>query len=402
MQWRVAAGVVISLAAVNSRQEMCGKVMPLINHVHIAGAGIAGLTMALCLQQQGIPYTLHEQDTKISYNEVGISLSNNIFPVLEKLDLLQAVRLIGCEITQFRFADKKLETLKEFPLVKPALSINRKQLHELLFSRLDKKSLQLNSRFPAAYTAHANEIIVAADGIHSAIRGALFHDIPIRNSGQVLWRGIACMPLPADFKNTYHDIIGSNLRFAIIHNRGNYYSWYAVTQGDAGKVVIPSAAARQMLMKHFAAYHPVVNMIVHATDNIYCNYLQDIKPADRRIPWFKNNTVLVGDAIHPATPNLANGACMAIEDVYVLSRLLTQRQCNSIEEVFTQYQQLREARVNRIVQQSWWLGRLMHQPNKVLDKAMLLGARLTPAFVFKKVYNPIQEAVPLLSAGYSG
>lgn len=369
--------------------------MPLVNHVHIAGAGIAGLTMALCLQQQGIPYTLHEQEIKISYNEVGIGLSNNVFSILEKLELLQAVRLIGCDIIQFRFADKKLEILREFELAKPALSVNRKQLHELLFSRLDKNCLQLQSRFPAAYTARENEIVVGADGIHSAVRGAMFHDIPIRSSGQVLWRGIACMPLPPDFKNTYHDIIGSNLRFAIIHNRGNYYSWYAITQGDAGKVIIPSAAARQMLMKQFAAYHPVVNMIIHATDNIYCNYLQDIKPADRRIPWYKNNTVLVGDAIHPTTPNLANGACLAIEDAYVLSNLLGQQQ-GSIENVFRQYQYLREAKVNKIVQQSWLLGRLMHQPNKVLDKAMLLGARLTPAFVFKRVYNPVLKAVPLI------
>ncbi|GGH75037.1 2-polyprenyl-6-methoxyphenol hydroxylase-like FAD-dependent oxidoreductase [Filimonas zeae] len=371
--------------------------MPLIHHVHIAGAGIAGLTMALCLQQQGIPYTLHEQDAKISYNDVGIGLSNNIFPILEKLELLPAIRLMGCEIAQFRFADKKLETLKEFQLAKPALSVNRKQLHELLFSRIDKNRLQLSSRFPAAYAVEEREVVVAADGIHSAIRGALFHDIPIRNSGQVLWRGIACMPLPEDFKNTYHDIIGSNLRFAIIHNRGNYYSWYAITQGDAGKVIIPSAAARQMLMKQFAAYHPVVNMIIHATDNIYCNYLQDIKPADRRIPWFKNNTVLVGDAIHPTTPNLANGACLAIEDVYVLSSLLGRHQHGSIDEVFRQYQRLREAKVNKIVQQSWRLGKLMHQPNKVLDKAMLLGARITPAFVFKRVYNPVLEKVPMLA-----
>jgi 2-polyprenyl-6-methoxyphenol hydroxylase-like FAD-dependent oxidoreductase len=137
-------------------------------------------------------------------------------------------------------------------------------------------------------------------------------------------------------------------------------------------------------------------MIIHATDNIYCNYLQDIKPADRRIPWYKNNTVLVGDAIHPTTPNLANGACLAIEDAYVLSNLLGQQQQGSIENVFRQYQHLREAKVNKIVQQSWLLGRLMHQPNKVLDKAMLLGARLTPAFVFKRVYNPVLKAVPLI------
>lgn len=365
--------------------------MPLINHIHIAGGGIAGLVMALCLQQQGMSYTLYEQESKISYNEVGLGLSNNVLPLLDRLGLLVAARAIGDDIIRFRFANNHLELLKEFRLDQPALSVNRKLFHELLYSRVDKRNVRLNARFPSSYVPAENEILVAADGIHSAIRGSLYSGIPIRNSGQVLWRGIACMPLPPEFKNAYYDIIGSNLRFAIVHNRDNHYSWYAITQGGTDKIVIPSAAARQMLMKLFAGYHPVVNMMIHATDNIFCSYLQDINPADRKIPWYNGNTVLVGDAIHPATPNLANGACLAIEDVYTLTQLLKRHDGGSFEQVFAQYQQLRETKVNKIVRQSWYLGKLMHQPNKVMDKAMIMGTRLTPAFLFKKVYSPILE-----------
>lgn len=369
--------------------------MPLINHIHIAGGGIAGLMMALCLQQQGMEYTLYEQEGKISYNEVGLGLSNNVLPILDKLDLLTASRSIGDDIQHFRFANNQLELLKAFHLGLPALSVNRKLFHELLYSRIDKRNVRLNARFHASYTASENDIVVAADGIHSAIRGSIYSGIPIRNSGQVLWRGIACMPLPPEFKNTYYDIIGGNLRFAIVHNRDNHYSWYAITQGGTDKIVIPSAAARQMLMKLFSGYHPVVNMMIHATDNIYCSYLQDINPSDRRIPWYYNNTVLVGDAIHPTTPNLANGACLAIEDVFVLSQLLKKHDGGNFSQVFAQYQQLREAKVNKIVRQSWYLGKLMHQPNKMMDKAMIMGTRLTPAFLFKRMYAPV------LQTGYS-
>lgn len=365
--------------------------MPLINHVHIAGAGIAGLVMALSLQQQGIDYTLYEQDAKISYGEVGLGLSSNVFPILDRLGVLMATRQIGDEIEHFRFADNQLVTLKQFDLSRPALSVNRKLFHELLYSRLNKANLRLNTRFHASDIAHDKDIVIAADGIHSAIRGALYADIPIRNSGQVLWRGIACMPLPAEFKNTYFDIIGGNLRFAIIHNRDNHYSWYAITQAGAYNMTTPPAAARQMLMKLFSAYHPVVNMIIHATDNIYCNVLQDIRPSDRRIPWYKGNTVLMGDAIHPATPNLANGACLAMEDAFVLSRLIKEQQGGSLDKIFAQYQHLREAKVDKIVRQSWYLGKLMHQPNKMMDKAMMLGTRLTPAFMFRKIYAPVLE-----------
>ncbi|WP_144263939.1 FAD-dependent monooxygenase [Filimonas lacunae] len=363
--------------------------MPMIHHVHIAGAGIAGLFMALCLQQQGVAFTLYEQSPDISYNEVGLGLSSNVFPILDKLGLLASTRLLGDDILHFRFADKQLEPVKEFALHAPALSINRKQFHQLLYRHLDKSNLKLNTRFPLSHTVGSNEIIIGADGIHSAIRGRMYSGIPIRSSGQVLWRGIACMPLPEEFKQSYFDIIGGNMRFAIVHIRGNHYSWYAITEGSTDKVIVPSAAARQMLMKLFSHYHPVVNMIIHATDNIYCNYLQDIKPSDRRVPWFQDNTVLMGDAIHPATPNLANGACLAIEDAFVLSRLMQQHIGGSFDSIFSQYQQLREEKVNRIVQQSWYLGKLMHQPNRMLDKAMIMGTRLTPAFLFKKIYAPV-------------
>lgn len=366
--------------------------MPLINHVHIAGAGIAGLVMALCLQQQGIEFTLYEQEPSISYHEVGLGLSSNVFPILDTLGLLSDTRMLGDEILTFRFADKQLEALKEFQLEYPALSINRKLFHQLLYNRVDKSKLRLHTRFQASFSISDNDIVVGADGMHSAVRGWLYNSIPIRNSGQVLWRGVACLPLPDEFKFAYNDIIGGNLRFAVIHNRGNHYFWYAITQGSADKVIIPSAAARQMLMKVFADYHPVVNMIIHATDNIYCNYLQDIRPSDRRVPWYQGNTVLVGDAIHPATPNLANGACLAIEDVYVLSRLMQQHTGGSFESIFAQYQKLREPKVNRIVHQSWYLGKLMHQPNKMMDRVMIMGTRLTPAFLFKKIYAPVLQA----------
>ena len=82
----------------------------------IAGGGIGGLTMALALQQNDSDYLLYEKADKISYHEVGLGISRNIFPILQKWNILDEVLNTGAEIETIRFVDKQVREIRSYRL----------------------------------------------------------------------------------------------------------------------------------------------------------------------------------------------------------------------------------------------------------------------------------------------
>ena len=105
--------------------------------------------------------------------------------------------------------------------------------------------------------------------------------------------------------------------------------------------------------------HPVSEILKHTTnDQLIWGDIIDLKPLDR---FAFNNIVLMGDAAHATTPNMGQGACMAIEDAAVLANCLS-----STEEPFKAFQKfetLRLARTKKIVSGSWRLGRIAQVEN---------------------------------------
>lgn len=355
---------------------------------HILGGGVGGLCTGLALQKEKLPFTLYEQETEIGYRNVGLGISRNIFPLLEHWSILRETAQLGAEIRTFRFVSPKLKNLRSLKMKAPALSVNRPKFHQLLYQSLQPETVKLETTRPHTDFS-ARQIVIAADGANSKLRKKFYPQLSFRKSGQLLWRGAVELKLPTTFQHTYHDFIGSNLRFAIIHSGGDLYSWYAVEDYD--QVPPRSFDAKKHLLELFSRYHPLVKETIAATENIYPDLLQDIPPQDRKgIPWFHDNLVFLGDAIHPTTPNLANGACLAMEDAYVLARLFKKYNSHPAS-AFKVYQALREPKVNSIVRQSWMLGKLMHQDNPFVDLAIQIGTRLMPQWAFDKLYSRVLD-----------
>ena len=352
----------------------------------IIGGGVGGLCMALSCQQEGLDYVLWEKQPEISYRRVGLGISRNIFPLLNKWGVLPETIELGSEVKRMLFVNKNLKTLRALSLKAPALSVDRLKFTNILFQHLKHEHVRLNTaKSPADFGK--DQIIIAAEGIHSPSRKALYPQLKLRISKQWLWRGMVEIKLPPSFHNSYHDFIGSNLRFAIIHSGENLYSWYAIEEKNEQPE--PEEDLKQLLLLLFKDYHPLVRECIQATEHIYTEFLQDIDPKERKgLPWHQDNLVLIGDAIHPTTPNMANGACLAMEDAYVLT-LLLKKYPNQPQKAFSTFQQLRESKINRIVQQSWLLGSMMHQTNPLIDKAIVLGTRLTPQWAFDRIYSQV-------------
>ena len=353
--------------------------------INIIGGGIAGLSTALALETNKVEYNLFEQNSEITYGNVGLGISSNMYHILKEWGILDETIKIGAEIKMFHFVDKKLNYINSFKMDNPPLSVNRKLFYELILEKLDKNKIHLNSN-KSKNDFLENEIVISAEGINSKTRNAIYPKLKIRDSNQILWRGITEIELDEKFKNSYHDFIGSNLRFAIIHTGKNYYSWYMVKEKKQGeKITLDKNILKSFLKNH----HNIVNEIVEKSENVYSAELFDIDPSKRKnLNWFKNNNLMIGDSIHPTTPNMANGACLAMEDSYLLVKLLINKN-KSLKEIFEIFQAKRTKKINPIVIQSWWYGKMMHQKSDIVNYFIKTGLKLTPKCIFDKIYSTI-------------
>jgi len=355
--------------------------------INIIGGGIAGLTTALALQNKGIDFRLFEKNEQISYENVGLGISANIFPILEDLNILSETEKLGAKIKYLHFVDEKINYIKSFPINQPALCVNRKDFYQLMLNHLPIDRIFLNTE-KSTSDFDDSEIVISADGINSQTRKKWYPDLNTRNSNQILWRGITKVQLGEKFKNSYHDFIGNNLRFAIIDTGNSFYSWYIIKQND-NSTKKPENYTREELISLFQNYNPIVKEMIQKSDNIYHSFLEDISPQHRKnLSWYKGKTLLIGDAIHPTTPNMANGGCLAIEDAYLLAKMLEN---DSVD--FQKFQNLRTKKVNAIVRQSWLFGQFLHQKNSIMDKIIKLGFAMTPKFVFDKIYSKVLTTI---------
>lgn len=351
--------------------------------VNIIGGGIAGLTTALALQNKGIDFRLFEKNGQITYENVGFGISANIFPILEELNILSQTEKLGAKIKYFHFVDEKLKYINSFSINQPALSVNRNEFYKLFLNLLQRDKIFLSTE-KLVSDFDESEIVISADGIDSKTRNNWYPNLNKRDSNQILWRGISKIQLDEKFKNSYHDFIGNNLRFAIIDTGNDYYSWYIIKQND-NTINKPENYSRQELTNLFQSYHPVVNEIIEKSENVYFSELKDISPKQRKkLCWHKGKRLLIGDAIHPTTPNMANGGCLAIEDAYLLVKFL---ESNNFD--FQKFQNLRTKKVDAVVRQSWLFGQLLHQKSKLMDKIIKVGFTMTPKCIFDKIYSTV-------------
>ena len=353
--------------------------------INIIGGGISGLSTALALETNGIEYNLFERNSEITYENVGLGISSNMHHILKEWGILDETIEIGAEIKKFHFVDENLNYINSFKMDNPPLSVNRKLFYELILEKLDKNRIHLNSN-KSKNDFLESEIVISAEGINSKTRSEIYPELKIRDSNQILWRGITEIELDEKFKNSYHDFIGNNLRFAIIHSGKNYYSWYIIKEKQTDEKI---SLDRNILKSYFKNYHNVVAEVIEKSENVYFAELLDIKPSNRnKLTWFKENNLMIGDSIHPTTPNMANGACLAMEDSYLLANLLNNKSY-STKEIFEIFQAKRTKKINPIVIQSWWFGKMLHQKSKIANYFIKIGFKFTPKFMFDKIYSNI-------------
>ncbi|MGA7613835.1 MAG: FAD-dependent monooxygenase [Thermoanaerobaculia bacterium] len=339
-------------------------------HATIIGAGIGGFTAAIALRQEGIESDIYERAAEIRGAGAGVTLWPNAIRVLRRLGLADAIIARGQKIERARLRTTDGRVLArsapgeiERTFGEPTIAIHRADLHEILFAAVPRTSLHLGhsctsvaaSKGEVTFedgTRVTDDLVIGADGIHSAVRHAVRPDLTIRDSGYVAWRGVAEAPELVEEGSS--ESWGCGERFGIVAIDANRIYWFATANLPSGRT--PSAdESRSELLRRFSSWHAPVRELIERTpsDAILYNDIQDLPP---HRGWSSGRTVLLGDAIHATTPNLGQGACMAIESALVLARSLARE--SALSQALRKYEDARFPRTRWITDQSRKFGRI--------------------------------------------
>ena len=317
--------------------------------IALVGGGIGGLTAALCLARAGHTVTVFEQAETFVESGAGVQISPNASRVLHALDLQQPLAEVGFlpEATEIRswrngrvIARTPLGHAARQRFGAPYYHVHRGELLQMLVSRADAQpniEMKLGSRITsfsqdsAAVSVNLPDVVrrfdllIGADGIHSAVREQLWGEQPADFTGNMAWRLLVPVcQLPTG-------LIAPNA--TVWWGQGKHFVHYLVNGGrqvNCVCVVETSAwhaeswvepGSLGQLRADFAGWHNTIQQLLERADesSLFKWGLFDRAPMQ---VWGRGRVSLLGDACHPTLPFLAQGAAMAIEDAAVLARCL--------------------------------------------------------------------------------
>jgi 2-polyprenyl-6-methoxyphenol hydroxylase-like FAD-dependent oxidoreductase len=303
----------------------------------IIGAGPGGLTAAIALRRVGFEPIVFERAAALREIGSGLTLWPNALRALAWLDLDEPIRSIsrssgGMTMRTWRgdaLFDMSAATLEQH-FGGAGVALHRAELQALLLETLGAERVQLDhscigyqqdetgvtALFERGLTARG-AILVGADGIKSRIRSQLIGASALKYAGCTVWRGIAEYPLHSCVGQTS---MGPGSQFGFFPMTRDRVYWFGSANAAEGAPDQPGGRKRE-LIRRFQDWHAPIRALIEATDEavILRNDIYDHDPLSR---WSDGCVTLLGDAAHPITPNMGQGACLAIEDAVVLARCL--------------------------------------------------------------------------------
>lgn len=309
--------------------------------VLVVGGGIGGMVATLMLRERGISVDLVEIDPGWRVYGAGITVTRPAMRAFRDAGLLQPLMDAGFTGDGIRICSldgREIDWVRDPQISGEALpgsgGIMRPKLHELLSTRVRESGaiitlgasidrLRQQAEFVEVDFSGGGvgryDLVIGADGVFSRVRSLIFPDAPRPEyTGQTVWRLFAPRPPEIDRR---HFFLGGPVKIGISPVSSTHLYMFLL-ETVARRPIVPDDQLWRELSGLMEGYGGVVGKLrdeLGPTSPIVVRPLEAfLLPA----PWFKGRVVLIGDAAHPTTPQLASGAGLAVEDGLVLAQEL--------------------------------------------------------------------------------
>ncbi|MFC7326793.1 FAD-dependent monooxygenase [Marinactinospora rubrisoli] len=342
-------------------------------HAVVIGGGIGGLTAARALLGGGWEVTVHERSRSLAPAGAGLAVAPNALRALDTLGLGDAVRerssLHGGGIRRWdgrwlmRMDADRIRAWFGDPIV----LLRRCTLVDLLAAGLPAGTVRTASAAtvvdpggrdrPARVTTGSGELtadlVVAADGIHSVTRRALFPETPAPvHAGFATWRFV----VPADRPIVPAESWGRGAVVGLMPLADGTVYVYVSVSGAPREWTLEEHAA---LPRRFAHWHsPIPQLLAAAAPGEMLRnevWYLDTPPRS----YHHGRVALLGDAAHAMPPNLGQGGCQAIEDAVTLAHTVSGAGFADVPAALVRYTAARRPRAARVVRRSAQAGALL-------------------------------------------
>jgi 2-polyprenyl-6-methoxyphenol hydroxylase-like FAD-dependent oxidoreductase len=278
--------------------------------------------------------------------------------------LEQAVAERGTVITHQLFYDERGRLLLDTDLaalwgeVGPCLALHRAELHEVLASNGDPIPVRMRIRLQGLTQQDDDvtvdfdnapngsyDLVIGADGIHSTVRHLAFGSDAVQPLGQLAWRFVTECPPEV---TAWTVLLGRDVTFlAVPIGNGQVYCYCDTSSKGTPRLDGDDVHARLAeLLAGFAAPVPAILESLKPGDSVHFSPIEEVVLKE----WSRGSVLLIGDAAHATSPNMAEGAAMALEDGLVLAECLASER--GIERVLEQFQARRRSRTRWVLSQT--------------------------------------------------
>lgn len=356
--------------------------------VIVVGAGVGGLTAAIALDRAGVDVTVIDPAPHADALALGsgIHLWSNALQAFDRIGLAGEIAAAGNPIDTHRYLRVDESAMGVFDVGSasddhgaPTVGLSRPVLHRHLVEALGVDRIRFGCAAGAVEQDAASatvtlsdgsrisgDAVIGADGISSTVRAAVTGSRPLHYSGLTSWRGLCGYGHPALEKQSMQIYWGRGARMVMYQVSGGLLYWLALVKAPP-RGSDPIGGAREAARSHFAGWPEFVQGAIDATEEAIVHRADIVRMSPSR-RWGRGRITTLGDAIHAMSPDVAQGACQAIEDGVALGIAVGAER--DLTDGLRRYENVRRSRAAGMMRMSTVVNRLGG-----LDGAVAVSAR---------------------------
>ncbi|XP_010030375.3 monooxygenase 2 [Eucalyptus grandis] len=321
-----------------------------MEEVVIVGAGIAGLATAVALKKVGVQALVLERSEGLRAVGAALTLFPNAWHALDALGISDKLTSIYTPFFKGYVTDVKTKAIQEVRYGASngngdqQIAVNRKVLSEVLAEELPPNTIRFSSKLTSIETQVEqgssicilaledgtiikSKVVIGCDGVHSRVARWLGLGPPV-DSGRSAIRGLAVYPRGHGLNQEFQQFVDVSKRAGFVPLNDKEIYWFLlckVPPKDADHGGDPDSILREVIDNLAEDFPPLYLDVVGHSDPSTLTW----GPLLFRHPWdvvlgnlARANITVAGDAMHPMTPDLGQGAGSALEDAVVLGRLI--------------------------------------------------------------------------------